>query len=81
MRDSHNLILPTFDLTSCPSLAANEGGCEDAEDVVFVDGATRHDGGHVAATMEGEALAQGRARNCHSVMLALSDATNNADVV
>ena len=49
------------------SLAANERGREDAEDVVLVKGTTRDGGGHVAAVV-GEALAEGRARNSHSVM-------------
>ena len=54
------------------SLAANERGREDAEDVVLVEGTTRNGGGHVAAVV-GEALAEGKARNSHSVMLASFD--------
>ena len=54
------------------SLAANERGREDAKDVVLVEGTTRNGGGHVA-TRVGDALAEGEARNSHSVMFASFD--------
>ena len=50
------------------SLAANERGREDAEDVVLVEGTTRNGGGHVAAV-----VGEGKARNSHSVMLVSFD--------